>query len=244
MDSYKKLSVDYEALNPKEEIFKQEDFFKKLIKDSSVKTCLDCACGTGWHLSMLKKLGIKCYGSDLSTAMLSIARKNLKGTGIILKNEDFRYLSYSWKNKFDMIICMSTSFPHMLTDKDAITALRSMFAQLNNNGILVIVNGISDSLLGSKPKFIPARIHKNQAFYFFMEYLNNKRIIFNILNIKKTSDGFQYSFDIMEYNAIRKSTMDKYFSKTIFKNVKYYGDFDFSRYSVKKSPRLIVVAER
>ncbi len=42
MGNYQNLSVDYDALQPKEEIFKQEDFFKKLIEKYSIKTCLDC----------------------------------------------------------------------------------------------------------------------------------------------------------------------------------------------------------
>src|SRR3989344_8829697 len=112
MDNYQNLSVDYDVLQPKEEIFKQEPFFKKLIEKYSIKTCLDCACGTGWHLFMLNKLGLKCAGSDLSDGMLESAGKNLKGLSIALKNENFRTLSKSWKEKFDMIICMTTSFPH------------------------------------------------------------------------------------------------------------------------------------
>lgn len=131
MDNYQDMSVDYEALQPKEEIFKQEPFFKKLIKKYSIKTCLDNACGTGWHLFMLNKLGLKCAGSDLSDGMLRKARKNLRALSICLKNENFRTLSYSWKEKFDMIICMTTSFPHNSTDEEAVQTLQSMSGCLN-----------------------------------------------------------------------------------------------------------------
>lgn len=50
MDHYTHLSIHYDLLQPKEEIFQQEYFFKKLMEKYSIKTCLDCACGTGWHL--------------------------------------------------------------------------------------------------------------------------------------------------------------------------------------------------
>lgn len=244
MDNYRKLAVDYDALNPKDEIFKQERFFKNLIKNYSIKSCLDCACGTGWHLFMLNKLGVDCSGSDLSQGMLSAARRNLKGRGICLKKEDFRKLSNSWKTKFDMIICMTTSLPHMLTDKDAVAALKSMHAQLKGGGILVIDNGISDSLLDKKPKFIPGRILEDQAFYFFMEYPHPKRVIFNILGIKKTKHSFQHAYESIQYNAMRKSVLEKYFSKTPFKQVHYFGDYDFSKYLIKKSRRLIIIAQK
>jgi glycine/sarcosine N-methyltransferase len=120
MDSYRILADDYDYLNPREEILKQEGFFKKLIIEYSVKTCLDCACGTGWHLLMLNQLGIQCAGSDLSPEMLASAERNLKGRNIRLLEEDFCTLSRSWNQTFDMVICMTTSLPHMLTDKDVI----------------------------------------------------------------------------------------------------------------------------
>jgi ubiquinone/menaquinone biosynthesis C-methylase UbiE len=134
MNEYRKLAKDYDFLHPKEEIFKQKAFFQKLIKECSVKTCLDCACGTGWHLLMLNGLGLKCFGSDLSPEMLALAKKNLRGKKIRLKRQDFRKLANSWKENFDMVICMSTSFPHMLTDKDAVAALNSMYKRLNDEG--------------------------------------------------------------------------------------------------------------
>ena len=117
--------------------------------------------------------------------MLKKADKNLKSLSIALKNENFRTLSKSWKEKFDMIICMTTSFPHNSTDKEAIETLKSMYSCLNKGGIVVIDNGFADSFFKTKPKFIPARIHKDQAFYFFLEYPNPKKVIFNILNVKK-----------------------------------------------------------
>jgi len=244
MDAYQNLSADYDALQPKEEIFKQEPFFKKLIEKYSIKTCLDCACGTGWHLFMLNKLGLKCAGSDLSDAMLEKARKNLKGLSIPLKKENFRTLSKSWKEKFDMIICMTTSFPHNSNNKEAIATLKSMYDRLNNGGIVVIDNGFADSFLKAKPKFIPARIHKDQAFYFFLEYPNSEKVIFNILNVKKTTTGFNHAFESIEYMALGKKEFENFFSKTDFDNVEYYGDYNFTKYSKETSKRMIVIAQK
>jgi glycine/sarcosine N-methyltransferase len=96
MDEYKILSEDYDFLNPKEEIFKQEGFFKKLLEKYHVRTCLDCACGTGWHLFMLDNMAIRCFGSDLSPEMLDRAKQNLAGENIPLKRDDESHLSHSW----------------------------------------------------------------------------------------------------------------------------------------------------
>jgi ubiquinone/menaquinone biosynthesis C-methylase UbiE len=244
MNHYKRLAKDYDYLNPKEEIFKQRSFFKKLIKEYSVNICLDCACGTGWHLFMLDHLGVECYGSDLSPEMLALAKKNLRRKNIPLKIGDFRKLSKTWEEQFEMVICMTTSLPHMLTDKDAMTALNSMYEQLSDRGILVISNGITDSLLRSKPKLIPARILKHRAFYFFLEYPNSERVIFNILQVKKTKKSSGHTYPVIYYNAMRKFVLKKYFAGTKFKKVQYFGDYKFTPYSVKKSGRLIVIAQK
>jgi len=244
MDSYQNLSDDYDALNPKEEIFKQEFFFKRLIERYSIKTCLDCACGTGWHLFMLNKLGLRCSGSDLSDGMLEKARRNLKGLSIALKHENFRTLSKSWNEKFDMIICMTTSFPHNSNEKEAIQTLKSMYDRLNYRGIVIIDNGFTDSFFKAKPKLIPARIHKDQAFYFFLEYPDSEKVTFNILNIKKTPAGFDHSFESMDYMALGKTEFESFFSNTDFENIEYYGDHDFTKYSKESSKRLIVIAQK
>lgn len=244
MNDYKILAKDWEVLNPKEEIFKQKEFFKKIIDQYSIRSCLDCACGTGWHLFMLDDLGIECFGSDLSPEMLGIARSNLEGRNICLKEVDFRFLANSWHQSFDMITCMSNAIRHMLDEREVITALKSMYERLNDNGILLIVNGFSDTLVNQKPKVLPGRIHSNQAFYFILEYPNDQEIVFNILNVKKTVDSFDHSFETIRLNAMKKVDFEKCLSETSFTKVNYFGDFDLRNFSAKESNRLIMIAEK
>lgn len=244
MDEYKKFARNYEGLNPREEIFKQEQFFREIIKRYSIKKCLDCACGPGWHLFMLHNLGIECAGSDLSREMLSLAKKNLNGKNIPLKIRDYRKLADSWPGSFDMVICMSSSINHMQTDEDVIKALDSMYGQLHEGGILVIDNGVSGALIKEQPKLIPAFIHKDQAYYFFLEYPDEDHIIFNILNVRKTRDSFEHDLETMTLKAITKENLDRCFAKTNFKRIHYYGGHDFSELSVENGKRLIVIAEK
>lgn len=244
-DSYKTLSVDYDALNPKEEIFKQKKFFEKLIKRYAPTSCLDCACGTGWHLLMLDEMGLDCAGSDVSNDMLEMAKKNLEGHRVPLKKENFQTLQSSWgEKKFDMIICMTTSFPHNETKKHALQTLKSMYALLNDGGIVVIDNGFADSFFEKQPKYTPARVTSDQAFYIVFEYPRPSHVIFNILNIKKHKAGFEHSFDSMSYLALKKKDFEEMFSKTKFTKIHYYGDHSFSKYLKTKSKRTVIVAEK
>jgi len=242
MDAYKTLADVYDKLNPKEEIFKQKPLFETLVDKYKVKTVLDCACGTGWHLKLFKDMGLEVYGSDLSPDMLEKASSNLQDGSVELKELDYRNLG-DWNKQFDMVGCLTTSLPYMTTAEDVVAALNSMYEALNNGGILVISNGISDALLDEKPKFIPGRLLDDDAFFFFMEYPDAKSVTFNILYVGKKEKGFDYRFTSTTYNAMRKSVLEDAFSQTKFKTVNYYGDETLAPYDAK-SPRLIVVAEK
>lgn len=243
-DEYTVLAEIYDILNPKEEIFFQKDFFSSLIQEYSVLKVLDCACGTGWHLSMFADLGLTSFGSDLSPEMLMMAKRNLEGKYIPLKIQDFRNLGESWGDTFDMVTCLTTSLPHMLTDDDVVTALTSMYDRISDGGILVVSNGITDSLLDARPKFIPARVNEHDAFYFICDYEGQKTLTFNILYVKQGPEIMEHVFTTTTYNAMRKATLERCFAQTRFTNIRYFGDYDRSEYSKETSSKLIVVAQK
>ena len=79
----------------------------------------DCACGTGQHLLMLAELGLSVCGSDYSAANVKLRCKFGKhGNKIPLHQCDFRQLQEAYTEKFDAVVCLTTSLPHMHTDED------------------------------------------------------------------------------------------------------------------------------
>ena len=244
MDEYGLLAEDYDYLNPKEEIFKQKPFFCTLLNRYDIHSVLDCACGTGWHLVMLDELGLETCGSDLSSAMLSQAHKNTMGRDVLLKQGDFRELDQVWDRTFDMIICMANSLRHMLTPEENRAAVESMYERLAPGGVLIIDNGYSDSLVNTQPKVLPGRLHRDQAFYFILEYPNEKEIVFTILHVRKHLDTFQHRYDVVRLNAMKRKDYEHLFAQTRFGRVNYYGDFLGSPHCPERSPRLIMVAEK
>jgi glycine/sarcosine N-methyltransferase len=244
MNNYHHLPQNYDRLQPREEIFRQEPFFRTLIEEHGIRTCLDCSCGTGWHLQMISKMGVDCCGSDLSEEMLQKARENLKDQPVDLKQENFRSLENSWQQTFDMIICMSTSLPHNKNDQEATEAVRSMFNRLNPDGILVIDMGMSDRMFREKPRLIPARLHEDQAFYFFLEYPDVDHVIFNILNVVKTPEGFDHAFSRIEYAALTRMKMESYLSAFPFATTDFFEDYWFTPWSEEHSGRMVIVARK
>jgi glycine/sarcosine N-methyltransferase len=244
VELYRSLAANYDWLRPKEEALKQRPFFEKLIADHQLTSCLDCACGTGWHLALLDDLGLQVSGSDLADGMLNVAMKNLEGRNIPLKRADFRALDAAWREQFDMVICMTTSFPYMLDDESAAQALKSMVDRLNAGGVLVIDNGFSDAFFDEKPKFIPAQVYHDRAFYFIFEYPQPDRVLVNILYIEHNEEGMHHHFDTHVYNPMRLADMQRYFAATHYSHVEYYGNHEWEPYSTESSRRMVAVAHR
>ena len=84
--------------------------------------------------------GSLCAGSEYSKAMLEVAKENLKThqKKIHLSQCDFRYLEQKHEDTFDAVVCLTTALPHLHTDEDLITALKSIRNRLKENGLLII----------------------------------------------------------------------------------------------------------
>ena len=142
-DVYEKFAYDYDEFGPFEWNADEKIFFENLFRINHVNTVLDCACGTGQHMFMFSEMGLCVTGSDYSEAMLKVAKSNLEKyeKDILLSQCDFRYLERKHTSTFDAVVCLSTALPHLHTDEDLITALKSMENRMNKKGLLVLTQG-------------------------------------------------------------------------------------------------------
>lgn len=147
------------------------------------------------------------------------------------------------KNKFDMAICMWTTYNYLSLDKDFISFIKGVYNHQDKGSIL---------LLDSKniPKLKKRRVYKRntEKKSLKMELIINKFVDNNIQNSQymyfiKNNDNKQFYYDeeyVRFYTLDEiKKLVDKYYI------VKYnYGDFKFSEYDEKTSERFIIVLER
>src|SRR5450759_2064649 len=106
---------------------------------------------------LLQSLGYDVAGSDVSSAMIAQARKNifLRDIKIPLIEADYRELPEHYAKSFDAVICLSSAIDEMPNEAEAIRALGSMFRVLNPGGILLLTQGTTDKQWSSKSRFIP-----------------------------------------------------------------------------------------
>ncbi len=89
---------------------------------------LDAGCGSGLHCRLIKKLGGKPYGIDLSKKMI----KNLKKNNISGRVENIE--NFNLKKKFDK--ALSAGVFEFIKNQDA--AVKCIKNHLGKNGIIVI----------------------------------------------------------------------------------------------------------
>lgn len=242
-DLYEEFAYDYDEFGPIESYLGDEKtFLNKIFTEHKVKKVLDCACGTGQHLLMLAESGYDVWGSDYSKSMLEVANKNLqkRGYNIPLIQCDFRYLEQQFDMKFDAIICLTNSLPHLHTDEDLITALRSMKSRLNQNGILVLTQGTTHFTL-TLPS-IEVVVNRPDFSRIFVKEHDNHFQTIHVLDLFHSKERLESK----QYDIVYRILLDKDYRRLLpqpgFTNIKIYGDYQMNPYD-EKSWRLIVVAE-
>lgn len=215
-------------------------FFRTLFEKRGVKTALDCACGTGEDLVRVHSLGVHIEGSDVSKAMLQQARQRLASCDldIPLTKADFRELSGS----FDAVLCMTTSLPHLLDEKEILKALRSMHGVLNPGGILVLTQGLTDKQYNDRLRFAPIINTPESSRIMVMDYFETEWEV-HVLDLIHTQDEQDFKRSSFRYKLLLQDDYDRLLADAGFKQREFYGDWDLEPYDKKSSRRLIVVAQ-
>ena len=241
-DKYQEIAELYDAMLPPNAV--REEFFQNHFQRYKVKRVLDCACGTGNDLLLFHRLGYSVSGSDLSEAMLSVARQKLleNNVQIPLQQVDFHHLGQHYSSKFDAVVCLSNAINEL--EVDAGKALRSMRSILNPGGIIIFDQGQTDFSMKNPPLYVPIVNNKDISRLFVMDYAQSVMTVQAFDFIHKEKDK-KYDFRRSEFKIRIRLLADwKEILDDLEMQAEYYGDWDSVEYDVAKSNRLITIAKK
>ena len=114
----------------------EKDFFLEILNAYGVVDVLDVATGTGYHSIKLLQGNFNVTSIDGSSLMLNRAVKNARSYGLELEPicVDWQELGNVIKKKFDAIICLGSSFPHLFNEKDRLKVLSEFHSALSEGG--------------------------------------------------------------------------------------------------------------
>ena len=209
----------------------QKNFFKKYV---SGKKVLDVGAATGNLSKFLKNEKFEVTSIDINEKLIEQAGKK----GIDVKNLDM--LKIDELGKFDTIINVGNTLPHLNSNDEIFLFLQKAYSQLENNGKLIIQlinfykffeNQKSESnFLGN----LPLIENKNVKFerYYYKNSDNNvifKTILDDKLENEEILTNINY-FDFM-----------KFFEQLGISKLKVFGGFNESEFVLENSQPLIFV---
>ena len=198
---------------------------------------LDVACGRGRHSKIFASMGFDVIGIDLSPASIAYAKR--------FENDNLQFFIHDmrlpfWANYFDWAFNFFTSFGYFRTRREHDAAIRTITRSLRTGGTLVMdylnAHYVEEHLLPGITK------HYNGTTY-DIEKWDNESHFYKKIKISDASLAAPLEFtEIIEKFSLGDFTdMLSYHGMQI---VEVFGDYELSKYDVKKTPRLIVVAKK
>ena len=115
---------------------KDVDFLLSKYK-TGIKNVIIFGCGTGKHDRELYRLGYKCHGIDLSSEMISEARKGAEEAGMKIEYEVSDIRTYRSELKYDSVVSLFHVFSYQTTNKDITDAFISARNVLDKGGLFL-----------------------------------------------------------------------------------------------------------
>lgn len=198
---------------------------------------LDVACGKGRHSKILASLGHQVTGIDISPDSIAFAKQ--------FQNENLEFFEHDMRlpfyiNYFDYAFNFFTSFGYFKTRREHDDAVRTVVKSLKPGGKFIIdylnVHFAEDRLLHDEQKKIGEttyNIHRwDDEEYFY------KRIKVEDPSLQKS---VEYTEQVAKFSLGDFNDMLSYYGMQV-KEV--FGDYELNSYDVRKTPRLILIAEK
>lgn len=256
MDKDEALSKFYSGFTDKYDIFlpwdkrmaREKYFFRQLLQASDI-TVLDCFCGTGFHVAMLREMGLRVDGIDISGDMIAKARQNLgvRGIDADITQCNVKQAASTLEKRYDCVLSMGNSLPHEFGDDNLLEAIGNMYELLNIGGTCVIHIENYDLLYEDRDRFIPSVYRRTNegtdSFIFAIDYYEEK-VVFNILSLIERNYEPKFSVDVVEYNPLWADKLKWLMKKAGFADISFYEDFRMTPVGKNRTYDLIAVAKK
>jgi SAM-dependent methyltransferase len=217
-----------------------EAFIKKLVQHlqpAPGSRMLDVACGKGRHSKTLASLGYTVTGIDISADSIDYARQ-FENDHLDFFVHDMRLPFYA--NYFDCVFNFFTSFGYFKTRREHDDAIRTIAQSLKKGGRLVIdylnVHYAEERLVHREEKEIDSThysIHRwDDETHFY------KKITVTDATLKEP---------LVYTEKVAKFSLGDFTDMLSFQGLQVqevFGDYDFNSYDIKKTARLIMIAEK
>jgi len=241
---YDTLAGDYDTMTGFDKRFIHEKpFFNLLVQRFGITTALDAGAGTGFHSLLLGQLGAHMTALDASKRMLDRVRAHAKDLHLKIDviESNFQNVTHKLNKKFDAVLCMGNSLPHLLTYKELVQSLKNFSAALNPDGILFLQLLNYDRILANRERVQSVKEAGGVTFIRFYEF-HKDFVIFNILRLKKEDERLIHTLDSIKLHPIVKAELTNALQEAGFNDLRFHGSIALDDFHEQTSKDLVVLA--
>lgn len=193
---------------------------------------LDLACGKGRHSIYLNQLGFNVLGVDLSENSIEEAKKNTNET-LHFQVHDMRE---PFKEKFDGIFNLFTSFGYFENETDNQKTLVSIKESLSEYGFAVIdfmnVNQVIENLVENEIKIV------DEIEFKIKRFVSKDNFIIKEISFEDQGEEFHFTEKVKAFTLEDFQVMME--NAGIFL-LDTFGDYKLKKFHKKDSERLIMI---
>lgn len=200
---------------------------------------LDLGCGRGRHSRILASMGYQVTGIDVAPENINYANRYATESLQFQVHDMRRMLCVRC---FDFVFNFFTSFGFFNTEREHLSALRTMSTALKKNGVLVMdyINSpvASQNLVPLEEKLLRGNGYR-------IERWQNETHFFKKITVTEDPENKQGPVSFTE--QVAKFSLEKLKSMIEEQGLKVeevFGDYLLNAYDPLKSPRMILVARR
>jgi len=265
---YDALSDDYDRfVNWENRLAYEMPFIERALRQADARRVIDAACGTGMHAIELARRGYKVVGADPSAPMIERARENaaaLRQAQDSAAGVEARFVVAGFGDlaeklalspvegvggRFDAVLCLGNSLPHVSSAADLANALADFAAVLRPGGLLLIQNRNLNAVLARRERFMGPEAHREGdrewLFLRFYDFHPDDTITFNMVVLRRDAEGqWSQQVEATELRPLVYSELMASLSAVGFGDVVCYGDMQGAPFDLDHSPNLVVAARR
>src|SRR2546423_1205124 len=198
---------------------------------------LDVACGRGRHSLQLASKGFDVTGIDISPDSIAIAKQ--------FENDHLHFYQHDMRlpfrvNYFDYAFNFFTSFGYFRTERENSNAIRTIATALKEKGIFVMdylnVHYSEDHLVHKSD------LQLNGTTYYITKWFDETHFYKKIaIEDEELEEPLEYTEKVSKFVLGDFNDMFAFHQLQI---QEVFGDYQFNKYDVRKSPRLIMIAKK
>jgi ubiquinone/menaquinone biosynthesis C-methylase UbiE len=246
---YDKLAQAYDVMNDwPARLAAELPFIERLLAETNARDVLDCACGTGQHAIALARRGLNLSASDASPAMVARAQQNARSANVSVPFlvAKFSELDTIFQQRFDAVLCLGNSLPHVTYEKDARSSLAAIRNVLRPGGTLVMQNLNYDKRWKDRPRWFAVnhgRVDDRETLVWRFADYGEALITFNIALFTRRPEA-NWSVDVQStlQKPYQRDELASLLASSGFDDLAYYGDLKNAPYDPASSGDLVIVA--